>query len=151
MEQPQPLTEQTVLDYVRQSPVYSSLFAEEEPLQSTQIAEGNVNLLFRVSSARDPLHKSVIVKQALPYAWRYPDFKMPVDRSRIEYEMLEIEGRYCPEQTPKVYAYDSERHILLIEDLNRHLVMREGLMQQKRYPLVAQHLGTFMARTLFYT
>jgi 5-methylthioribose kinase len=29
--------------------------------------------------------------------------------------------------------------------------MREGLMQQKKYPLVAKHMGYFLARTLFYT
>ena len=146
----QPLTEQTVCDYVRHTPLFSEFFDNDPDLHATQIAEGNVNLLFRVYSACDP-NKSVIVKQALPYAWRYPDFKMPVDRSRIEYEVLCIEAKYCPDQVPKVYYYDQERHILIIEDLNRHLVMREGLMQQKRYPLVAKHMGIFMAQTLFHT
>ncbi|GAB4438201.1 MAG: S-methyl-5-thioribose kinase [Anaerolineae bacterium] len=146
----QPLDEQSVLDYIRQTDLLATIFANETTLRSAPIAEGNVNLLFRVSSERDP-GKSVLVKQALPYAWRYPDFKMPVDRQRIEHGILEVEARYCPDQVPQVYLYDPEKHVLVIEDLNRHLVMREGLMQQKRYPLVAQHLGLFMARTLFYT
>ena len=146
----QPFNEQSVVDYIRQTPLSTSIFANEETLQSAPIAEGNVNLLFRVFSANDP-GKSVLVKQALPYAWRYPDFKMPVDRQRIEHGILEVEGRYCPDQVPQVYLYDPEKHVLVIEDLNRHLVMREGLMKQKRYPLVAEHLGLFMARTLFYT
>ncbi|MCL0058444.1 S-methyl-5-thioribose kinase [Dehalococcoidia bacterium] len=145
-----PLTEQSVCDYIRQTPSFSTLFDNEPDLRSTQIMEGNVNLLFRVYSERSP-NKSIIVKQALPYAWRYPDFKMPVDRSRIECEVLRIEGKYCPDQVPKVYLYDEERHILIIEDLNCHLVMREGLMQQKRYPLVAKHMGVFIAQTLFHT
>lgn len=145
----EPLTKQTVVDYVRETPILSRVL-EDFNLASAQITEGNVNLLFRVYSKGDP-HKSVIVKQALPYAWRYPDFKMPTDRSRIEYETLSIEGKYCPDHVPKVYLYDEERHILIIEDLNRHLVMREGLMQQKRYPLVAKHMGFFMAQTLFHT
>jgi 5-methylthioribose kinase len=146
----QALNEQSVLDYIRQTDLLATIFANETTLRSAPIAEGNVNLLFRVSSERDP-DKSVLVKQALPYAWRYPDFKMPVDRQRIEHGILEVEARYCPDQVPQVYLYDPEMHVLVIEDLNRHLVMREGLMQQKRYPLVAQHLGLFMARTLFYT
>lgn len=146
----QPLNEQTVIDYIRQTDLLATVFANAETLQSAPIAEGNVNLLFRVSSASDP-SKSVLVKQALPYAWRYPDFKMPVDRQRIEHGILEVEGRYCPDQVPQIYLYDPEKHVLVIEDLNRHLVMREGLMKQKRYPLVAEHLGLFMARTLFYT
>jgi 5-methylthioribose kinase len=38
-----------------------------------------------------------------------------------------------------------------MEDLNRHIVMRYGLMAQARYPHFAAHIGTFLARTLFYT
>lgn len=151
MDIPEALNEQTVKEYLRQIPVFKEVFKEQEDWTVQPIAEGNVNLLIRVSSTIDPVQQSVIVKQALPYAWRYPDFKMPVDRSRIEYELLRIEGRYCPDQVPKIYHYDKERHILVIEDLNRHLVMREGLMKQIRYPHVANHLGIFMARTLFYT
>jgi len=147
----EPLTAQTAIEYVRQSELMSTLFGGEEALGSARIAEGNVNLLFRVFSESDPIEKSVLVKQAMPYAWRYPDFKMPLDRQRIEYGILEIEARYCPDQVPTLYLYDPEQHVIVMEDLNRHLVMREGLMQQKRYPKVAEHMGLFMARTLFYT
>jgi len=150
MAEVQPLTEESVIDYVKNTDLFHNLFEGAGDLRSSQITEGNVNLLFRVYSESDP-DKSVIVKQALPYAWRYPDFKMPLDRSRIEYEVLKLEGKYCPEQVPEIYMYDPERHVLVIEDLNHHLVMREGLMQRKRYPRVAEHIGIFMARTLFYT
>jgi 5-methylthioribose kinase len=145
-----PLNEETVLDYVKTLPIFPKRFDGVSSFACRQIAEGNVNLIFRVAAADDP-SKSVIVKQALPYAWRYPDFKMPPERSRIEHAFLEHQARYCPEQTPKVYHYDDARHILVLEDLNRHLVMREGLMQQIKYPNVDQHMGVYMARTLFYT
>ncbi len=150
MAEVQPLTEESVIDYVKGKEELRSVFEGADDIRSSQITEGNVNLLFRVYSESDP-DKSVIVKQALPYAWRYPDFKMPLDRSRIEYEVLRLEGKYCPENVPKIYLYDPELHVLVIEDLNHHLVMREGLMKRKRYPHVAEHVGTFMARTLFYT
>ncbi len=150
MAEVQPLTEESVIEYVKNTDLFRSLFEGAGDLRSSQITEGNVNLLFRVYSESNP-DKSVIVKQALPYAWRYPDFKMPLDRSRIEYEVLKLEGKYCPKQVPEIYMYDPERHALVIEDLNHHLVMREGLMQRKRYPHVAEHIGIFMARTLFYT
>ena len=150
MTEVQPLTEGSVIDYVKGKEELRSIFEGADDIRSSQITEGNVNLLFRVYSESDP-DRSVIVKQALPYAWRYPDFKMPLDRSRIEYEVLRLEGKYCPENVPKIYLYDPELHVLVIEDLNHHLVMREGLMKRKRYPHVAEHIGTFMARTLFYT
>jgi len=145
-----PLNEETVLDYVKGLAIYPQRFAGVSALSCRQIAEGNVNLIFRVAAADDP-DKSVIVKQALPYAWRYPDFKMPPARSQIEFAFLERQARYCPQQTPAIYHYDSARYILVIEDLNHHLVMREGLMHQTKYPYVDQHMGVFMARMLFYT
>jgi len=145
-----PLTEQTVIEYLLKTNVAQTVFGGDVALKATQVAEGNVNLIFRIASERDA-GKSVLVKQALPYAWRYPNFKMPTDRSRIEYEMLQIEAKYCPDLVPKVYLYDTERCIQIMEDLNRHLIMREGLMQGIRYPRVAQHVGLFMARTLFHT
>jgi 5-methylthioribose kinase len=145
-----PLTDQTAIEYVKHSPLHASFFGGENDLSSSQIAEGNVNLIFRVFKTKDP-QKSLLLKQAMPFAWRYPDFKMPVDRQRIENGILEVEGKYCPEQVPAIYLYDTQENILAIQDLNRHLVMREGLMQRQRYPKVAQHMGVFMARTLFYT
>ncbi len=145
-----PLTDQTAIEYVKKSALHTRFFGGENDLSSSQIAEGNVNLIFRVFKTGDP-KKSLLLKQAMPFAWRYPDFKMPVDRQRIEYGILEVEGKYCPEQVPLIYLYDEQEHILAIEDLNNHLVMREGLMQRQRYPKVAQHMGIFMARTLFYT
>ncbi len=145
-----PLSEQGAIDYVRGVEALAAIVGDG-PLQSAAITEGNINLIFRVSSVDAPIERSVLIKQALSHSWRYPDFQLPVERQRIEYELLSLEARYCPEQTPAVYFYDPENHILAVEDLNRHVMMREGLMRQERYPLVAQHIGSFMARTLFYT
>ena len=147
-----PLDEQSVIAYAQSRPeLTEGIFQGVTELAATALTEGNVNLIFRVFSPADPQNKSVIVKQALPHSWRYPDLIMPVERSRIEYEVLQLEARYCHDQTVRMYFHDAERNINAFEDLNRHLVMRDGLMQQKIYPLVAQHIGTFMARTLFYT
>ncbi len=145
-----PLSEQSAIDYVRGVESLAAIVGDG-PLQSVAITEGNINLIFRVSSVDAPIERSVLIKQALSHSWRYPDFQLPVERQQIEYELLSLEARYCPEQTPAIHFYDPENHILVVEDLNRHAMMREGLMRQERYPLVAQHIGTFMARTLFYT
>ena len=143
------LTEQTVIDYVRGTPVYDMVLGGAGAYVATAITEGNINLLFRVKN--NTSGKSVLVKQALPFSWRYPEFKLPVQRAELEYEMLSLEGKYCPDQAVKVYFYDAPQYTSVIEDLNQHLVMREGMMQRRRYPLVAQHIGSFAARTLFYT
>ena len=143
----QALTEQTAVDYVRGLELAPAFFGDLSSLTGAAITEGNINLIFRISNKTN----SLLVKQALPYSWRYPEFKLPVERADLEYEMLQLEGRYCPAQALKVYLYDAERKIQVIEDLNKHLVMREGMMRRIKYPLVAQHIGSFAARTLFYT
>lgn len=144
------LDEETVVDYVQKSPVIKTILAGCNDLIAVDLAEGNVNLIFRVYSQGNP-GKSVIVKQALPYARRYPDFKMPLKRAAVEAEMLKIENKYCPGLVPRHYHYDGEMHLNIMEDLNNHIIMRYGLMKQVQYPQFSQHIGVFLARTLFYT
>lgn len=147
-----PFDERSVIAYAQTRPeLTQGIFQGETQLAATALTEGNVNVIFRVYSPADSQNKSVILKQALPHSWRYPDLIMPVERSRIEYEVLMVEARYCPAQTVRIYFHDDDQHVNGFEDLNRHLVMRDGLMRQKKYPLVARHIGTFMARSLFYT
>jgi len=129
----------------------AQVFAGDDDLQCQDLAEGNINLIFRVYGQGDPAKRSVLIKQALPHSRRYPEFKIPLERARIEHDLLELENKYCPGLVPKLYLYDPEMHLNVMEDLNRHVVMRYGLMAQKRYPRFAEHIGTFLARTLFYT
>jgi len=146
-----PLTDETVIDYVRQSPVMDQIFLPDEEMAVVDLAEGgNINLIFRVHSTADS-DRSVLVKQALPHSRRYPDFKMPLERAQLEYEVLALEEAYCPGLTPQVYHYDSTMYVNLMEDLNKHLIMRAGLAEGIVYPKFAQDAGTFMACTLFYT
>ena len=140
--------EKTVLEYVEKTDLRETILGKGE-LSSELISEGNVNLIFRIRNIDNG--DSVILKQALPYAWRYPDFKMPVDRQRIEYETLSIESKYVPDYVPKIYFYDNKAHVLVIEDLKELRVMREALIDGEIFPKVAEHIGIFMARTLFYT
>ncbi len=145
------LTEENAIDYIKTRPVYETLFKRASDLKVVDLAAGNINLIFRVFAASDTQNKSVILKQALPYAWRYPDFKMPQSRSTKEWEVLLMENKYCPGLAPRVYDFDQEMYISFLEDCNRHVIMRQGLMKQVVYPRFAQDIGIFLARTLFYT
>lgn len=144
------LDEKTVSEYIISSPVIKTIFVGCDDLVGVDLAEGNVNLVFRVYSKSNP-EKSVIVKQALTYARRYPDFKMPQKRAALEAELLKIENKYCPGLAPEHYYYDGEMFLNIMEDLNKHIIMRNGLMKQVKYPKFSYHMGIFLARTLFYT
>lgn len=148
----QPLNEDTALAYVKQSPLMGSVFAADDELHCVDLADGNVNLVFRVYAASDPVRKSVIVKQALPWVRVVGEsFPMPLDRARIEARILEVEARWAPGLVPRPYLFDPEMYVQIMEDLNQHVIMRKGLVKQVKYPRFAADMGRFLARTLFYT
>jgi 5-methylthioribose kinase len=143
-----PFDVRTILDYVEQRPELKPIFRDGEPLEAAEVGDGNLNLVFKVWATADP-DRTVVIKQALPYlrlvggAW-----PLPLDRARIEAEALRIEYRLCPQHTPEVYFYDPQMFLFAMHNLNRHIIMRKGLIQGIKYPHFAEHIGVFMARTL---
>jgi 5-methylthioribose kinase len=142
------LSELETIQYVRKIP---GLFSEKAPLICEEIGDGNLNLVFRITE-QGSQGKSIIIKQALPYARVVGEsWPLTLDRARIESEALMIQNTICPGLAPKVYHYDNEMALTIMEDLSTHIIMRKGLMARKRYPSFATHIGTFLARTLFLT
>ncbi|MCM3783243.1 S-methyl-5-thioribose kinase [Neobacillus mesonae] len=126
------------------------IFDSNSELQCREIGDGNLNLVFHITDANSD--KSIIIKQALPYAKIVGEsWPLSLDRARIEHEVLQEEYRLCPGSVPKVYYHDDDLALFIMEDLSSHTIMRKGLIEGNSYPLFAQHIGEFMARTLFYT
>lgn len=151
-----PLTEETVVEQAHHWPEVKTYFGDTTSLRCKDLADGNVNLVFRLSSACDDVassqaERSIIVKQALPHARRYPDFKMPLDRARIERETLLVYQRVSPGVAPRPLGFDQSLYVNLMEDLSDHRIMRECITRQIQAPDFASVIGGFMARTLFYT
>ena len=142
-----PLDEQTVVAYVQSLPgVMNTVFEPGEALTGVDLADGNINLVFRVHSTADPLARSVIIKQALPYLRIVGEaFPLPPERAEIEASVLRIEAQHCPGRVPRLYHDDAEMHTCIMEDLNQHLIMRKGLVRQTIYPHFAEQIGVFMA------
>ncbi|MGE0629311.1 MAG: S-methyl-5-thioribose kinase [Hyphomicrobiaceae bacterium] len=113
-----------------------------------EISDGNMNLVFAASGPNG----SVVVKQALPFirvigeSWPFP-----LERIRFEHETLQIYARLVPGRVPRVLYYDPELAIIVMEHLTPHLVLRQGLVDGRIFPLFANHIGSFLARTLFFT
>ncbi|MGG1551825.1 S-methyl-5-thioribose kinase [Paenibacillus ferrarius] len=142
-----PLTEAQAIAYARQIP---QLFQPGSELSSQEIGDGNLNLVFRITEAGTG--KSIILKQALPYAKVVGEsWPLTLDRARIESEALMIEEALCPDLVPHVYAYDADLALTVMEDLSDHIIMRRGLIERNQYPLFAEHIGRFLAHTLFFT
>lgn len=142
-----PLSEAQAIEYARQIP---NLFQPGSDLTSHEIGDGNLNLVFRISETATG--KSIILKQALPYAKVVGEsWPLTLDRARIESEALLIEESLNPDLVPHVYAYDADLALTVMEDLSDHVIMRRGLIERNQYPLFAEHIGRFLANTLFFT
>lgn len=145
------LTTDTVAAYVRSRPELAAIFHASDELESVEVGDGNLNMVFKVWAKADP-ERTVVLKQALPYARIVGEsWPLPPDRARIEAQALEIEARLVPQHTPKVYFYDPDMYLTAMQNLNKHIIMRKGLIQGIQYPHFADHIGLFMARTLGYT
>ncbi|MHB1957274.1 MAG: S-methyl-5-thioribose kinase [Sulfobacillus sp.] len=143
------MTIQDVIQYVE---VLPNLFSRQSVLTGSEIGNGNMNFVFRVVDAGLHGLGSVIVKCTPPYmrsvgsAW-----PLTAERIRVEHDALTIQHELCPGLVPKVYHYDQERSLMVMEDLWTHTLLRDGLMARQIYPQVAPQIGKFLARTLFLT
>lgn len=143
-----PLTEAEAVEYARNIP---GLFPEGAKLSSKEIGDGNLNYVFRIVD-EGPSGKSVIFKQALPYARVVGEsWPLTLDRARIESEAMRLEDELCPGSVPKIYHTDDDMALTVMEDLSDYVVLRKGLIERRRFPHFARHIGTFLARTLFLT
>ncbi|TYP71208.1 S-methyl-5-thioribose kinase [Paenibacillus methanolicus] len=143
-----PLTESEAIEIARS--LKNVFQGAPDNLACREIGDGNLNLVFHIS---DPASgRSVILKQALPYAKVVGEsWPLTLDRARIESEALIQEGKLAPGLVPQVYAYDAELALTIMEDLSDHVIMRRGLMEGGRYPKFADDISTFLAHTLFFT
>ncbi|MFC4386988.1 S-methyl-5-thioribose kinase [Gracilibacillus marinus] len=124
-------------------------FKEDAELSCKEIGDGNLNYVFRIVDEENK--DSIILKQAGPVARISDEFKVSPDRNRIESDILTIQYNYVPEYTPKTYQYDPIMNCFAMEDLSDYTIMRQALMEHQTFPEFADHITTFMARTLLLT
>jgi len=142
-----PLTSQDAMELAKTIP---GPFTADSELECREIGDGNLNLVFHITDRNSD--KSIIIKQALPYAKVVGEsWPLSLERARIEREILQEQYRICPGSVPAVYHYDDVLALTVMEDLSDHTIMRKGLIDGMSYPLFARHIGEFMARTLFFT
>ncbi|MBG9790061.1 S-methyl-5-thioribose kinase [Brevibacillus laterosporus] len=143
----QELSVQEAILYVQNQ---GTIFTQDASLVSQEIGDGNLNLVFRITD--EATGKSVIVKQALPYARVVGEsWPLTLDRSRIEAEALKIQRELVGDLVPEVYHHNSELALTIMEDVGDHKLLRAGLIDGEVYPHFARHIGTFLAHTLFFT
>jgi len=143
------LNEKSAVLYVRSRPELQEIFRSGETVLAREIGDGNINMIYEVYSQAEP-ERSLLIKQALPTI-RLTGWPLTLDRMRIEARYYAVAGQYVPRLLPKIYVYDPDMALIVMENLNRHLIMRKGLIQRRRYPRFAEDMGHFLAQVLYHT
>ncbi|MBI1882187.1 MAG: S-methyl-5-thioribose kinase [Chloroflexi bacterium] len=146
----QALDEQTVIDYIKKRPAMARIFSADAQLTAKEVGDGNINMVFVIENQHSP--QSAVIKQALPYVRILGDtWELTRDRIRFETQSLLLYNQLTSGLAPEVYDHDEDMSLVIMENLNQHQIMRRFLVARRRAPDFAEHISTFMARTLFFT
>ncbi|ETI69518.1 S-methyl-5-thioribose kinase [Neobacillus vireti] len=142
----QPLTETSATELA----LALNLFSDNPELSCKEIGDGNLNLVFHIVD--DKNRKGVIIKQALPYAKVVGEsWPLTLKRAKIEADALLTFGSIAPKYVPEVYYTNDVLAVTVMEDLSHLLIARKGFIKGETYPLLSQHLGEYLSKTLFFT
>ncbi|KAK9941982.1 hypothetical protein M0R45_007672 [Rubus argutus] len=145
-----PLDDKALIDYIKATPSLSSKLKNHlDDLTIKEVGDGNLNFVFIVVGS----HGSFVIKQALPYI-RCIGESWPMTKERAYFETVALRehGRLCPDHVPEVYHFDRTMSLIGMRYLEPpHIILRKGLIAGIEYPLLADHMSDYMAKTLFYT
>lgn len=140
------LNEETVLAYIKEK---LPEFRDAQEVSVKEIGDGNLNYVYRIKNEESG--HTIILKQAGDTARISDEFKLSPDRNRIETEALTLQGSFIPELVPTIYFFDEVMNCCAMEDLGEFQIMRQALVEHKKFPKFADHITTFMAETLVRT
>ena len=150
------LDRETLPEYLNEIPAALDVLTSGQELTAAdidiiEIGDGNLNFVYRVTSTSDA-SRSVIVKQAVPYL-RMVGEEWPLSRDRMKYEIraLQVYNDVVPDLVPTIFHADEEMSTLVMQCLDDHIILRLGMIDGVYYPKVAEHIGNFLAETLFRT
>ena len=113
-----------------------------------EVGDGNLNLVFKV---RGP-DAGVAVKQALPYVRLVGEsWPLPLSRAHFEHLALSVEAHHAPNLVPAILHYDERLALIVMELLEPHIILRQGMIAGTVYPRFVEDITDFVARTLFFT
>ncbi len=138
-----------VVDHLADLPEVSEILGgAKRDWRVRDVADGNLNAVFLVDGPRG----GVCLKQALPYV-RVAGESWPLDVKRANYEAAYL-ARLAPHVgglAPKLYAYNPEQFVIVMEKLDPHIILRRGLIAGQRFPKAPEHVAEFVAQAAFHT
>lgn len=131
----------------------------QDLIKISDVSDGNLNFVYeiKVYESLNDLEKegrfkySLCLKQAVPYIKCIGEgYPLSLDRSIFEAESLKFESRLCEELVPKIFYFNKRKSLILMEYLDDHIILRQGLIQGKTYTNL-EKIGEFIGKCCFYT
>lgn len=142
----QPLSEGSVPERIARYPgIAERLGGAPADWHVREVGDGNLNFVYIVTGPTG----SVCVKQALPYVRLVGEsWPLPLNRSFFEHAAL-VRERHYSGAVPEVLHNDADQALTVMENLDRHIILRKALIARTRLDNMAPVIGRFMAETLF--
>jgi len=141
------LTAEAVPGYIAGRRALAGLVAAEG-MSVTEVGDGNLNQVF---ICRGSDGRSLVLKQALPYVRLVgPSWPMTKERATREAAAITAHSALSPDVC-RLIDFDAERHVLALEDLTDHTVLRTYLNAGGDHTGVAERLGGYVADVAFGT
>ena len=143
------LSESRLSGYLAGLPEIAARLGSRQALwQIRKIAASELSTVFLVESPAGDL----CVKQARPATQDLGgSWPLSLERAGFEQAALTLHARFVPGLVPRVLHYNSELALLVLERLNPHITLRQGLIKGRVYPRLAEQIAKFLAETLFRT
>jgi len=140
----------SVISYLKSVDEVMNYFGSDD-LKAQEIGDGNLNYVYLVSSIQD-FKKALIVKQAVPYL-RCVGEEFALSRERMTYEIRALSKfkNIVPDAVPKLHHVSEDMSIVVMQYLDKHIILRDALTDAKKHPNLSEHISTYLASTLFKT
>lgn len=136
------LDQESAIEYA----VSKKLFQASEKITCQEIGDGNINYVFRLRGDK----KSYIFKQA-DELLRSSQRPLSQNRMDIEAFMLNYYNKSTPKFAPKLYFYDRDLKLIVMEDLFDYKNLRHEYMNGNFYQGTTKRLGEFCVKSLLPT
>lgn len=143
------LTEELVPGYIKKLPSMQEKFSSFDNISIKEVGDGNLNYVYVVTNESNP-EETVILKQAVPFL-RVVGESWPLDIERMEFEVMALGQQYefCPGLVPEIYYADTEMSLVIMQNLNKHTIVRGEMNLGKKFPKMPDHVSTFLANMIF--
>jgi len=143
------LTEELVLDYIKNLEPMQEKFSSFDNISIKEVGDGNLNYVYIVTNISKP-EETIILKQAVPFL-RVVGESWPLDIERMEFEVMALRQQYefCPDLVPEIYYADTEMSLVIMQNLDKHTIIRGEMNLGKKFPKMPDHVSTFLAEMIF--